>query len=174
MCFVCLFVCFFFTYCDEREETPGINADDRTAATGEETGETMDLHTRPSRALFPFTQFIHLSTPTTQMPYNTLTLRSRLSLSSITVAGKDPPSSVGNKRFFFPSSFLFSKPTAAIRYLPTSNGVSTDENLNRSKGKKKKRRRQIQNPLPNNPRRPNSLTYLLRAVNFGRCGCVRN
>lgn len=128
--FVCLFVCSpFFTYCDAREEAPGINAEDRTAATGEKKRERRGIYTRSSsQALFSFTQLIHLSTPTTQMHYNTLTLRSRLSsISSIAVPGKDPPSSLGNKRFFFPSSFLFSKPTAAIRYFPTSNGLRTEE-----------------------------------------------
>ncbi len=71
--------------------------------------------------------------------------------------------------FFSPSSFLFSKPTAPIRYLPTSNGLRTDEKGDLAIQLQDKFKTPSQQPQS-----PHSLTYLLRAVNFDRCGCVRN
>lgn len=126
--FVCLFVRLFLLTATREKKRP--ESTQRTAPQQRErrNGRDEGIYTRSSQALFSFTQLIHLSTPTTQMHYNTPNLRSRLSsISSIAVPGKDPPSSLGNKRFFFPSSFFFSKPTAAIRYLPTSNGLRTEE-----------------------------------------------
>ncbi len=155
--FVCLFVCVFLLTAMREKKRPE-STQRTTPQQREKKWERRGIYRRRSQPLFSFTQLIDLSNPTTQMHYNTLTLRSRLSISSIAVPGKDLPSSLGNKRFFsLPSSFLFSKPTAAIRYLPTSNGLRAEENLNRSKGQKQKEEilpfncKTNSKPAPNNP-----------------------
>jgi hypothetical protein len=103
--FVCLFALFYLLRRERRNARNQRRGPHRS--NGRRNGRDKGSTQGPLKPFFSFTQLIHLSTPTTQMPYNTLTLRSRLSISSITVPGKDPPSSLGNKRFFFPSSFLF-------------------------------------------------------------------